>query len=643
MTSAQGHARGPYPWGHLLAVLVASAGFLWAVLPYQLFWHDEGQFAQCAGRILAGELPHRDFDEPYTGGVSLWHAGGLLVFGRSFLSLRWAMLLAFLPAVPVLFDLLYRMLRRPTAAAAVTAGAVVCSVGMTHAPHANSYLLAVGIVGTWAAVRAALCDADRTRWFALAGLCGGVAVTVKVTGAYQLAAGGLALAAFGGAPGVRPGSGFGSSRTDRVAGGLVRLAAVLCGVGLLVPVLGGRPTPGVLAFFALPAGLVLAAVPVLEPDFDGRRFARAATAYGGAAAVPVGALLSVYWFADALPDLYRGLVTLPRMRAGGAAFSPPPGPAAALSATPPLLALLPHRGRRVRMVAAGGLLAFGGLLVAALHVDQPTYNFHPTLLRFYDAWRWLPAGLAAGVCVAAWRGGRFAGASPRRRRVCFAATAGAVFFHLHQYPWSEPLYVFHVLPLTVAAAASFATLGDPGGVDRGNTPARTAGSPAAMLTGVVLATAVFCLLRFGRDGAQAEFVPDVTDPDARPVVVSGLHTRGPDAADRLAVLAALRDLPAGTTILAGPDGPDLYFLTGRPNPTRLIYDFFSTSPDPAADLLRTAARPDVSAVVVNTDPPFSDPWPAAVVDRIAATCERTERHGRFRVLFKPPPRPAEVP
>jgi hypothetical protein len=32
--------------------------------------HDEGRLGQSAERILVGELPHRDFDDPYTGGLS---------------------------------------------------------------------------------------------------------------------------------------------------------------------------------------------------------------------------------------------------------------------------------------------------------------------------------------------------------------------------------------------------------------------------------------------------------------------------------------------------------------------------------------------------------------------------------------------
>ena len=31
---------------------------------------------------------------------------------------------------------------------------------------------------------------------------------------------------------------------------------------------------------------------------------------------------------------------------------------------------------------------------------------------------------------------------------------------------------------------------------------------------------------------------------------------------------------AGRGILAGPDCPEVYFLAGRPNPTRMLFDFF---------------------------------------------------------------------
>ena len=43
--------------------------------------HDEGILGQSAVRILHGELPHRDFEEPYTGGLGYLDAAAFRLFG----------------------------------------------------------------------------------------------------------------------------------------------------------------------------------------------------------------------------------------------------------------------------------------------------------------------------------------------------------------------------------------------------------------------------------------------------------------------------------------------------------------------------------------------------------------------------------
>src|SRR5215831_17279135 len=57
----------------LLAVAIGAAyigHFAWRQwLPW-----DDGTMAQAAERVLNGQLPHRDFNEPYTGGLTWLHA-----------------------------------------------------------------------------------------------------------------------------------------------------------------------------------------------------------------------------------------------------------------------------------------------------------------------------------------------------------------------------------------------------------------------------------------------------------------------------------------------------------------------------------------------------------------------------------------
>ena len=48
---------------------------------------DEGTLAESAQRVLAGELPHRDFAELYTGGLSFMNAGVLWLTGGNLFGL----------------------------------------------------------------------------------------------------------------------------------------------------------------------------------------------------------------------------------------------------------------------------------------------------------------------------------------------------------------------------------------------------------------------------------------------------------------------------------------------------------------------------------------------------------------------------
>ncbi len=66
--------RGGLGWRWLLGVwLVCVVYFVFFVfrgwIPV-----DEGLLAQTAERVLAGELPHRDFDDCYTGGLAIFYA-----------------------------------------------------------------------------------------------------------------------------------------------------------------------------------------------------------------------------------------------------------------------------------------------------------------------------------------------------------------------------------------------------------------------------------------------------------------------------------------------------------------------------------------------------------------------------------------
>src|SRR5262245_53315826 len=93
----------------VLAILwAASALYLWQFVDGGWIPHDDGTLAHSAERVLRGELPHRDFDELYTGGLTYLHAVAFRAFGERLLAMRLLLLAATLAWVPAVYAIARR-------------------------------------------------------------------------------------------------------------------------------------------------------------------------------------------------------------------------------------------------------------------------------------------------------------------------------------------------------------------------------------------------------------------------------------------------------------------------------------------------------------------------------------------------------
>src|SRR5256885_8187755 len=86
-----------------LTVWLLSAAYMGCNLKRGWVPHDEGILAQAAERTLHGEMPHRDFNDPYTGGLSYLNAGAFKVLGTNLLTLRIVLFSFFLLWVPAIY------------------------------------------------------------------------------------------------------------------------------------------------------------------------------------------------------------------------------------------------------------------------------------------------------------------------------------------------------------------------------------------------------------------------------------------------------------------------------------------------------------------------------------------------------------
>ena len=111
------NSKNGHPWRWLsnhwvvavVSILIAlSIG--WYNLDQGWFPHDEGQLGQAAERVYNGGLPHRDFDDMYTGGLSYLNALSFAIWGVNSHSMRWMLFVWFTPFVISVYWLAKRIM-----------------------------------------------------------------------------------------------------------------------------------------------------------------------------------------------------------------------------------------------------------------------------------------------------------------------------------------------------------------------------------------------------------------------------------------------------------------------------------------------------------------------------------------------------
>ena len=175
----------------VVAAVILGLTVLWAFRFRGWYPHDEGTLGQSAERVLRGQIPHRDFDDPYTGGLAYLHALVFRFGGISTTALRNHLALVATVWFAGAFWLLTRWLR-PFGAALVAALIAVWSVPLYPAAMPSWYVLflacaAGGVLVRWP--RRAY-----TAAFA-AGALIGIAALAKITAAFALSGAAWALVA----------------------------------------------------------------------------------------------------------------------------------------------------------------------------------------------------------------------------------------------------------------------------------------------------------------------------------------------------------------------------------------------------------------------------------------------------------------
>jgi len=548
---------------------------------------DEGLLGQTAERVLQGELPHRDFDDTYTGGLAMLHAGAFKLLGISILSTRATLYAASWGFAGLLFLLGLRTGSRGVASLLALLG-LSLGVARYFTSMPSWYNLFLGVAFLAALLRWR--DTDRVRWLVGAGIAAGLSMTFKVIGIYLLPAGLLAIL-------------MGEWERARASGGdhgrgmlalkTAGLAAFVAALGLLVRARGDGADlvhfvlPGaLLAGFLIhrewraPGGLLRARLPGLLRDVS---------ALGLGMALPMAAFLIPYRHGG-VAAVFEGVFITPFARLDGVAHPMPPVALSLVLGLP--LGFLLWRGARHGVSAVadrrGAWLALALGALALAFIRQPLV-YQIVLLSTVQL---LSFAVLAALPVA-WRA--------ERGFDVFAAAAVASMVALVEFPYWHPINSAYALPLVPVLIALLVATAGKSGLPQ---PVRTLGTAGA----VYVALGAYALGPASDGFSRDRFVPAsehatalLALPRAKGIGVNPDEKR---IYEQVVADIAAHSAP-GDAIWAGPDSPDIYFLAERRNPTRTFYELFLDPETLGPRLLATLDEADVNVIVINRFPDFS--------------------------------------
>ncbi len=438
-------------------------------------------------------------------------------------------------------------------------------------------------------------------------MAGGLSVAVKIVGLYYIAAALLFFVFDEHLTAVaqpRPDV----AHRDRGYAVLVTLASVVFVLGLLYLV---RAVPGESRFlhFVLPGALLVALLTAREwrdaPAEPWTRRVRRLSALVGpfalGLAVPIAVFLYPYVVSGSVSALVHGVLIEPAKRLHFAVLAPP-SLRTLLAATLWLLVLVPPSiadagtadmpaRRGDRLVLVGYVLILAILILAAAHGGRPYVGVWLTV--YYVA----PCTVFAG-CLLLTRRAQHAQIPDVRREQLWLLLCMTAMCSLVQVPYAGPDYILYFAPIAILALSAIV----------GTRPAG-AGPRPAIVGAFFFVFGVACV-NPGRvtlwDGA---FLPPEAWPRVRLAIPhTGLRSGAitADGYERVVTLLRAHSTPGGF-IYAGPDCPELYFLSQRRNPTRTLFDFLDDSAGHDARVVRAIDSLHVTAVAVNERPQFSRP------------------------------------
>ena len=596
----------------LLAVLLLGGALLARELNRGWVPHDEGALGQSAERVLAGQVPHRDFDEIYTGLLSYLNAAAFRLGGIRASTLR----LPLFGFALLWLATLYRMAIRfapPAGAGLVALACFVYSVPNYRAAVPSWYILFFATFGAFALMR--WHEDPRRRWLVLAGAAGGIAFLFKLSGVFCIAGGGLALLATS----RRSIPEIGATKSLRWFQLAFTAAMATIGLGLAVVVarVGNREV----VRLVVPVALIMAAIIASEWRMGRgaasgrlRELFAALGPYLLGVGIPLACLLLAYAVAGGVSDLILGVFVTP-FRLLSSAFMRPPAWGAILWVVPIGWALWPQRVRRDALLTTAITITWFGVLIIG-SAREPV---------FYQAgWlaSWGVPVLVAIAGAALWLKVPADDAERRTHAHAITLCAMAVCCLFVEFPFAAPIYTLYALPLSLLALAA--------------TVCAWNRTPKVNQVAVALFFLLFGYFRLvpGTLNSLGQRFAANTEDARSALPRADLRIPPDEAAQYDELITFVQQTATGRVLWAGPDAPEVYFLSGRPNRTRTLFQFLDRSPETTRSLAWQPRSVNASLVVLKLRPEFSPAPTMALITELRAAYPKEREFSEFLVLWR---------
>ena len=613
-------ASGANPWRRerAVAALVWIACVSYAAVHLRHGWvpHDAGALSQSAQRVLDGQLPHRDFDDIYTGGLSYLNAAAFRVFGASLLAMRVALLSTYAVWLPTVYAIARRVATVPLALAMMVLAAA-WSIPVYPEAMPSWYNLFFATFGVMAMFR--YLDTDHRRWLFIAGICTALSCLIKITGLYFVAAA-LLFLAYHEQSSWRP-------RADNVAHGrigsvVLTLLIVLFNASLLVLVRQALG-PDVVVQFVLPtaslSGLLAwrewrAQAASWKPRFTSA--ARLLLPFVSGLLVPIVLWLVPYIVSHSLRAVAYGLFVLPTRRVHFTLVKPVGWMGFVVFVAEGAIIMRIARDASARTRLAAEIATVVGFIIAPLAAAIGAVY----LIAWFPIRVLVPLAAVFATWYLARRERQRSGGDAEERIFLLAITSATC--SLSQFPYATGMYFLYIGPLVALAVIAL--------VARGTPRLRRCAVVGA------LSYALFAALRIHPPTGHTKgpMFSEDRQYSQLPFERGGVTVTPSDSAMYQSLVSTLRRHSHSAYTYASPDCPQVYFLSGLRNPTRTLFDFFDDPVGRTHRILHALSEHEVTAIAINEQPEFSGPMPDGLRTALAARYPFAEQIGTFTVRWR---------